>query len=422
MKQAPIFLSFLVLTTICFAQGVPLGDQFQVNTYITGFQEDSDVARDDEGNFVVVWTNDHDPSPNWISGQRFLADGSPAGSEFQVNTLYAGFVDLPRVAMAGDGRFVVVWHDTGGDDSLDGDSYSVRGQRFQADGTPVGSEMAINSYTNGVQGWPSVAMRDDGSFVVVWVGEGTHDGNGVHAQAFGWDGLSLWGEYGINDHLPDDVHYPHVSTAESDRFVVVWASYGSPGNDASGQSIQARCYQWAPVVPAPQQQVNTTTGGNQYQSAVAVAPDGSFMVVFNLADNSVDIGGQSFNSNCVPVGGEFVINTTPDQAAWPDVAVDDQGRYIVNWVFGDIFGRIYSADGVAYGDEFTVPSHDFPVHRSRVAARPDGQFVASWTSYGSVGDDDSINCIQARRFAGLTGVFVDDFETGDISAWSDSLP
>jgi len=419
MRHVSAVLSLLVLTSICIAKEVPLGDQFQVNTFIDGFQEDSVIASDDQGNFVVVWLNDN-VTPPWISGQRCLADGTLVGPEFQVNTLVGDELEMPAVAMAGDGRFVAVWYDTGG---LDGEGWSIRGQRFAANGTPVGSEMGINTYTAGNQGYPSVAIRDDGSFLVVWMGNGYHATNGIHGQAFLWDGTSIWGEFGINDHIPAaGCHRPDVSIATNGQFVVSWEAWGSPGNDQSGQSIQVRCFPWGGVVPPPQQQVNTYTGGDQNHSAIAVAPDGSFLVTYDL-HYTLGIGAQRFLADCTPIGDEFLVNQAPEEFYWSDVAVDDQGRYIVVWLYGEIYGRLFSASGIPLDDQFWVPSHDFfGLGHPKVASTPDGRFAVTWQSFGSTGNDDDQYSIQARRFAGLAGIFVDGFESGGTTAWTDTAP
>jgi hypothetical protein len=419
MRQLTVILVALCLTPVALGQEVPLGDQFQVNTYIENYQNYPAIASDDLGNFVVVWLNQNG-TPPWISGQRFLADGTPVGPEFQVNTLVGDELELPAVAMAGDGRFVVVWYDTGG---LDGEGWSVRGQRFAADGTPVGSEMGINTFTAGNQGYPSVAMRDDGSFLVVWIGNGYHATSGINGQAFLWNGTSIWGEFGVNDHIPaGGCHRPEVSIAANGQFVVAWEAWGSPGNDQSGQSIQVRCFPWGGVVPPPQQQVNTYTGGDQNYPAVAAAPDGSFLVTYNL-HYTLGIGAQRFLPDCTPIGDEFLVNSAPEEFYSPDVAVDDQGRYIVVWIYGEVFGRLFDPSGIPYDDQFWVPSHDFfGLGRPRVASSPDGQFVVTWHSHGSTGNDDDLASIQARRFAGLAGIFVDGFESGDTTAWTDMIP
>src|SRR4029453_15842460 len=64
--------------------------EFRVNSYTTGDQHDASVAiRDFSGlyaNFVVVWSSLQDGSGKGVFGQRFMANGAPVGPEFRVNT------------------------------------------------------------------------------------------------------------------------------------------------------------------------------------------------------------------------------------------------------------------------------------------------------------------------------------------------
>src|SRR5262245_39803235 len=72
---------------------VPVGPQFQVNTYTTSFQQRPSVAADADGDFVVVWdvwdgigSAGTDTSAQSVQGQRYASDGTPQGGQFQVNT------------------------------------------------------------------------------------------------------------------------------------------------------------------------------------------------------------------------------------------------------------------------------------------------------------------------------------------------
>src|SRR4030095_6355549 len=65
--------------------GAPLAGEFQVNTYTTGTQSSQAIAVDPAGNFVVVWEG-VDQSYAGVFGRRFDNAGLPLGSEFQVNT------------------------------------------------------------------------------------------------------------------------------------------------------------------------------------------------------------------------------------------------------------------------------------------------------------------------------------------------
>ena len=68
----------------------------------------------------------------------------------------------------------------------DGSAYGVYGQRYTASGAPTGPEFRVNTFTNGFQGYPSVASDPAGDFVVVWQGS-LQDGSayGVFGQRFG---------------------------------------------------------------------------------------------------------------------------------------------------------------------------------------------------------------------------------------------
>jgi hypothetical protein len=107
----------------------PLGAGFQVNGVTSGAQSLPDVAADAAGNFVVVWESStsagNDASARSIQARRYRADGVPLGDQFQVNTQTLGEQTNAALAMAPDGRFVVVWtSDEGGGGPVDLD---VRG-------------------------------------------------------------------------------------------------------------------------------------------------------------------------------------------------------------------------------------------------------------------------------------------------------
>src|SRR5262249_56751936 len=106
----------------------------KVNTTAAGDQTAPAVAADALGNFVIVWQSAGQDGDGWgVYGQRFAADGTPLGGEFQVNTTAAGDQRDPDVAVDAAGNFVVTWSSWG----QDGDGWGVYGQRFAADGTPL---------------------------------------------------------------------------------------------------------------------------------------------------------------------------------------------------------------------------------------------------------------------------------------------
>jgi len=116
------------------AAGTAVGGQFQANTYTTGYQIHPSVGADAEGNFVVLWqsygSSGSDASLASIQGQRFHATGMVVGDEFQVNTYTTSYQESAAVALNGAGDFVVVWS-SDGSSGTDTSSYSVQSQRYQ---------------------------------------------------------------------------------------------------------------------------------------------------------------------------------------------------------------------------------------------------------------------------------------------------
>src|SRR5262245_53270111 len=68
-------------------QPAPEGPELQVNVYTTGFQSAPSVAKDGNGNCVVVWQSPgRDGSGSAVMARLFDPDGVPRTGELQVNT------------------------------------------------------------------------------------------------------------------------------------------------------------------------------------------------------------------------------------------------------------------------------------------------------------------------------------------------
>lgn len=157
------------------AAGAKVGGEFLINQTTTSDQKYATVAMNGRGDFVVSWTSfSQDGSDNGVYARQYNAAGTARGDEFRVNTTTTGAQDSPVVAMAADGRFLIVWEGQG-----TGDTDGIFGRWYAANGTATGLEVLINTTTSGVQSEPSVAMAPDGRSVVVW-----SDSSGVWAQLF----------------------------------------------------------------------------------------------------------------------------------------------------------------------------------------------------------------------------------------------
>lgn len=222
--------------------------QRRVNTSVTaGNQLNPSIASDELGNFVVAWEGT-DASGTGIRTKIYTAAGSAITGEVIANTYTTGNQFQPVVALSPaaalgstlSARFVVAWSGPGTGDTTDGgiyfrrmgvgaDSSETRANVFTAgfqiqpaiavdylggvatawtsqfqDGSNFGvyaryfqhlpngqlqgdaADRLVSSFTTGVQYLPSIAMDDDGDFVVAYAGEGVLDPNslGIYARRY----------------------------------------------------------------------------------------------------------------------------------------------------------------------------------------------------------------------------------------------
>src|SRR5687768_5187954 len=131
------------------AAGTAVGTEFRVNSTASGSQWKTDIAGLTNGGFVVTWQTGNDANSQ-VYGQLYGADGVKVGGQFVANGSIA-YDTLGKVAALPGGGFVVTWM------TYDSDSLGIRAQIFNASGTKVGSDFAVNSMTEGVQMDPDVA-------------------------------------------------------------------------------------------------------------------------------------------------------------------------------------------------------------------------------------------------------------------------
>jgi hypothetical protein len=156
-----------------------------VNTYRTGIQEWARVAVAPDGRFLVVWQTREPNNPDRfaidIAAQLFSPLGVKIGSEIRLGPV-AGFSELfPEAASDANGNFVAVWSSFRRENGVYG--WDILGQLFRKDGRRIGKEFRINTRQTGNEfSEPKVAFGN-GTFVAVWNAK-DGDFDGVFAQRF----------------------------------------------------------------------------------------------------------------------------------------------------------------------------------------------------------------------------------------------
>ena len=177
------------------AAGTAQGGEIALNTFTALDQQRPVVALDADGRFFAAWESANVETGFDVYASRFEADGTRRDpAEFLVNGLKGGDQKAPAIAAALNGDFVVVWQSVFGEDA-DG---AIVAQRFLQNGARKGSEFQVNTSTPGNQHGADVAMDANGDFVVAWAGPDAAS-DGIFGQRYRADGMPLGPEFPAND-------------------------------------------------------------------------------------------------------------------------------------------------------------------------------------------------------------------------------
>jgi len=187
------------------------------------------VSMNDSGSFIITWSGE-DSDDNGIYAQLYNASGQPQGPIISVNTVESQNQIKPDVSLMNDGSFVITWQSY--DQVITGSDYDIFAQRFDTAGNPIGSEILINSYTMDTQKSPSISGFDDGRFFIAWDSYG-QDGveEGVYGQLFATDGSKLGDEFKLNTFTDPDQEELATATNGTNLIIGSWVDGGNEVND-----------------------------------------------------------------------------------------------------------------------------------------------------------------------------------------------
>ena len=256
--------------------------------------------------------------------------------------------------------------------------------------TAAQAEIQVNTYNEHQQTDPAVAMNDAGEFVVVWrshVADGR--GGGLYGRCFDADGVALAEEFKVNMADIDVGNWtPAVAMGPAGHFVVAW-----PAQQGSDSDIVARMFDAGGVPTTEELPVGVSPEAAASSPSIAMNSSGCFVVVWTDRYGDVYLGrsyayGRLFDADGSPLTEEFEAAERTQQM-WPDVTMDDSGRFVVTWIrMGDTYNRpygeyimmrLFNADGTPSARE--VPLTDDLNSRwygPSVAGSADGGFVVTW--------------------------------------------
>ncbi|WP_183451189.1 putative Ig domain-containing protein, partial [Microvirga lupini] len=374
----------------------------RVNTFTANSQEQPAITALAGGGYVVTWMSaSQDGSGYGVYAQRYGADGTPLGGEVRVNTFTTSDQYLPAITALADGGYVVTWMSA----SQDAPGWGIYAQRYGADGTALGGEVRVNTTTVDSQMYPAITALGAG-YVVTWTSF-NQDGSGwgIYAQRYGADGSALGGEVRVNTTTANSQEQPAITALAGGGYVVTWMS---ASQDGSGYGIYAQRYGADGTALGGEVRVNSTTDSDQMYPTITALADGGYVVTWmswNQDGSGYGIYAQRYGADGTALGGEVRVNTTTaDNQYFPVITALIGGGYVVTWMSSiqdgsswGIYAQRYGADGTALGGEVRVNTTTAnSQEQPAITALADGGFAVTWMSFNQ---DGSSYGVYSRTFA-----------------------
>ncbi len=234
----------------------PLGEEFQINTTSSGNQKEPSVAMNTDGNFVVVWQGPGlvEQDKEDIYAMRFDPIGLPVGNEFRVNTNTNDRQICPRVAMNDSDGFLIVWESV---NIPEEGKKAICGQLYDSNSLRIGMEFVVNDGPSDGR-YPDAAMVSQGNFAVVWMQD--KSSNSIMGRLYKADGSAKSEPFEVSSIRFSSVTKPSIAMSKQGEFVVTWD--GDP-KLASQDDIHVRIFNPNGTALSEQFIVNTTIEGPQ---------------------------------------------------------------------------------------------------------------------------------------------------------------
>jgi hypothetical protein len=404
--------------------GDSIGPRITINDDITSqTQRNPCLAKDNDGNFVVVWEDYRSGSSYDIYGQLLDPLGNKIDTNFRINHNVGNSTQfVPSCAMDWAGNFVVVWRDTRSGHQ------DIYGQRFDNTGSEIDTNFMINDDAGGNnQDSPTCAMDSAGNFVVAWSDPRGADVR-IYGQLFDTAGIPIDTNFPIGQ-LPGsgDDYNPQIAMNEN-NFVVTWhrssdtytdvykrryLNDGTPvGDEVKVNGLEGTANQSEPSIDMNSfgntvvtwhdernpvgvyfqrlDALGNTVGENVrvadgYETDIAVAEDSSFVIVYDISGGD-DICFQRFRPNGDSIGAPIVISDTNAHTRYyPSTDIDSDNNTVVAWHDSrlgdeDIYAQMIDSLGYTVGDNFRVndDAGTFGQFYPDVAMMPSGKFLITW--------------------------------------------
>ena len=222
-----------------------LGTLFSGAGDVTGDQIKPELARLSNGNIAVAYlSNEGGLFYQYdLRIQIRTPSGTAVGSEIVVPSRnpFSNTDMAYSITALNNGHFVVTWHQpVTNDERLAGQTTDILARIYNANGTPVGTEIAVHPADGVGQIKPIVAAQPDGSFLIVWEEDaGSSAGNYLRARLFNADGTAAGSIFSLADGSGAQRNVD-ITITNDGRYLVVWQDQATIAGDTDGFAIRGQ--------------------------------------------------------------------------------------------------------------------------------------------------------------------------------------
>jgi len=419
-RIVPLFVTTTLLTGGSMSTGdVDLPDGFnqaieiQANIFTSSSQDHPSIAVDPvSGEIVLAWDSRRQERGTYgVFARRFSANGTPISPELRINECFPGTQWRPAVSIDGKGGSWFAWES----DSQDGSGSGIVARRFMPGFTDATAEIAVNETRLNSQYAPAIAASDSGHAAVVWVSPvAIQTDNGhtsvsvIHARVFQPDGSASSVEITLGNADGSCTNgMPTIAALPNEQFVAIWAE-----TNLQDDSIQvlAQHFNRAGSTLGDVIIINPEDGNNHVEPAIDIDQKGQWVVTWMASqENGYAVFGRRFSQNGIPLDKEFVV-ATPD-LGWKSgaaVAVAPDGRFMITYnneiqdrsdTAEGIFAKYYNADGsLAHNEQIRISQSidgkqqiGIATGVSRAQWSENDQIVFGWSGKSNDGDSSGVN-------------------------------
>jgi hypothetical protein len=383
-----------------WAQPELVGGEFKVNQKAEYRPVKPQVAFSPSGSSRIVWENEI----TGILTRSFDRDGKPTSAETVLiaNNYLPGIPARGNITVRKDpalvylpgGEFLVFW--TEEKDFLSLDFFyeqrdvleqDVYGQRFLAQGAPVGERFRVNAAAANFQRRPRVALHPEG-LVVIWEQASKNipgDSIAVYGRLLNRRGAPIGGDFRADAGDAREIWHLALAVNASGRFVVAWEA-----DKSDNPEVMARFFDRGGEALGVPIVANPTTAGRQRRPDALATRDGDFLVVWQSSLRSAgvrSIMGQLYSPAGARIGNE--IEMTKGKVdhihAAPALALLPSGNIVVAWIDwagilpDGIFAKLLDRDGAPIGADLLISQgRAYPQYLISVAANAQGDVIATW--------------------------------------------